>query len=376
MNDTTIVVQGKIERGVTKDAVLAYGTAFPNVIVSIWDTCLLEEWAMNDMDVMNSLKNVAVVVSKFPSSEKLTDVASKSCSGFSTLVGGSYLQAITLKAGLALVKTTRVVKVRTDEFYSDLSPLVHAVKENPRKLVTCNIFAFPMNVFRYHMSDHAFCATTTTLKKAVDYWYECVHNNDAEKVASLKRYIDDAYDGMHAEQFLCCSFLIAARAPEDMEPWKITLKYFGIVPVTSLGSTYLFTYLHENARHTVTNQTYKKLRDSDINVNMMTKIQTMQDTVSDVEYIYWKIVRWIRVFTNQFNSCNWQIAVQLGLQMINSSKNMGALASSYYPYMHLNIGVSYYKLGEIDKALAMWEQVPKTSQHYDNAINNITFVKK
>ena len=57
-----------------------------------------------------------------------------------------------LNAGME--KTDFVIKLRTDEFYSNLSPVVDRLLANPNKIVTNNVFLRDQKEFPYSISDH------------------------------------------------------------------------------------------------------------------------------------------------------------------------------------------------------------------------------
>jgi|GEM_PF-2889860 len=75
-----------------------------------------------------------------------------------------YLQATTVLAGLEKVETPYVVKLRSDEFFSNLSRVIDDF--NPKKLLFANIFVRDVSYKAYHISDHLFVGRTDRLTQA------------------------------------------------------------------------------------------------------------------------------------------------------------------------------------------------------------------
>jgi len=68
-----------------------------------------------------------------------------------------------LNAGMQ--KTDFVIKLRTDEFYSDLSPIVNKLLANPNKIVTNNVFLRDQKEFPYSISDHVIGMSYENMEK-------------------------------------------------------------------------------------------------------------------------------------------------------------------------------------------------------------------
>jgi hypothetical protein len=118
-NDFTIVVQGPLhERSLGN--VHNY-QKFGDVIISCWDTC--------DKSQLFGL-GVELVVSS-ESDYDFTDVINPQ---------NLYRQCITTLNGIRAAKTEYVIKVRSDEYYTDLSFIVDNLRANPSKIVVGNTF--------------------------------------------------------------------------------------------------------------------------------------------------------------------------------------------------------------------------------------------
>lgn len=73
-----------------------------------------------------------------------------------------YSQFFSTLLALQACHTKYVVKTRSDEFYSNLMPFVDAIMENPRKLVTNDVF-FRNSSMPFHPSDHLMGGKTSLI---------------------------------------------------------------------------------------------------------------------------------------------------------------------------------------------------------------------
>jgi len=79
-----------------------------------------------------------------------------------------YLQFVSTYAGLNEVDTEYVIKIRSDEYYSNLMPAIEKFLENPNKILTSNIFFRKTSYLRYHPSDHIIIAKTQLLREVYE----------------------------------------------------------------------------------------------------------------------------------------------------------------------------------------------------------------
>lgn len=61
--------------------------------------------------------------------------------------------------------TDFTIKLRTDEFYSDLSPIVNKLLENPNQIVTNNVFLKDQKEVPFSISDHIIGMSTENMEK-------------------------------------------------------------------------------------------------------------------------------------------------------------------------------------------------------------------
>ena len=65
-----------------------------------------------------------------------------------------YYQYTSSFYGIEAAKTEFIIKARTDEYYSNLDPIIAASISTPDKLVTNDVFFRKTKVYPYHPSDH------------------------------------------------------------------------------------------------------------------------------------------------------------------------------------------------------------------------------
>ena len=214
---------------------------FGPLVVSYWNSNLTADGQHNDMTMQNTSNLVAVPHPEPPpmGEEDLTEVAR----------GSTFYKAIaSVYYGLQECKTKYVIKIRSDEGYSNLEPLIEKFLEDDNKMVCGNIFFKRWKQAPYHIGDHLFVAKTETLKKAYERLYKVY------VLRNVEPHSHELQGPWSAEQILAHSFLIASGVdPADMhnkagdnEPdpvEEVYLKYFDVVDIRTLG-TYVATWKH------------------------------------------------------------------------------------------------------------------------------------
>jgi hypothetical protein len=156
----TILIQGPLNEISLKN--INNYLKFGKVVISHWyedDTSLLE---LIDPSHLDS-KSVAVCGQYMPSMEEWEptwygDALSRST--FPWAVKSTYY-------GLQNVDTEFVIKVRSDEMFEDLNPIIDLFLES-KKMVFGNIYAYKFNSDPYKLGDHIFVDYTDKLVKAYE----------------------------------------------------------------------------------------------------------------------------------------------------------------------------------------------------------------
>jgi hypothetical protein len=80
--------------------------------------------------------------------------------------------------GLKHVRTLFAIKVRADEVYANMLPVIQQVlsEKDTRKITTANIFIRPQSAFPFHLSDHIIGGRTEELRKMFLGAEQLIHN--------------------------------------------------------------------------------------------------------------------------------------------------------------------------------------------------------
>jgi hypothetical protein len=203
----TIICQGPLRPESAR--ALKHYTKFGPVIYSYWE----EDWK-------DELKYDGVTFLKNPPLPDIGDFQNVGKQIFTTL------------NALELVKTSWVLKTRTDTMISNIGPFIESMLNNPDKLTTSNAF------FRntpFHCSDIIFGGNRAFLESALVSIRDILYNN--------KRQITGEMLGVHSwsetmvpENLLTVEWLRAKGVHPDLSRWKDQMKRaFNIVDMEQLG---------------------------------------------------------------------------------------------------------------------------------------------
>lgn len=139
MENVTILIQGKV----TQETYNFYVEAYPQtpIVVSTWSDNVLD-------------------LSYFPQNLTITQTRSPKIKGEQNM---NYQFVSTLN-GLKVVDTEYVIKVRGDEYYSNLQSVYNRLKDINGKILTSPIFFRHFKQFKYHISDHIIAGKTNDIK--------------------------------------------------------------------------------------------------------------------------------------------------------------------------------------------------------------------
>lgn len=139
MEDVTILIQGKI----TQETYNFYVEAYPQFPI------VISTWSNHQLDLSYFPHNLTLVQSHLP--EKSGDQ-------------NMNYQFISTLNGLVNVKTNYVIKVRGDEYFSNIGTIGESIKSNPAKIWSAPIFFRHPTHFNYHISDHIIGGTLQSIK--------------------------------------------------------------------------------------------------------------------------------------------------------------------------------------------------------------------
>lgn len=150
-NSFTLLIQGPIHRNL-QTMCLLHPTM--NIVVSTWeDPKVWEHPTVEQYLNFTKTDNIQISVNKLPNVEGVYNFQNR------------YYQFCSMCYGLEFVKTKYTIKVRSDEYYSDLEPVISMLLMDDEKMVTNDVFFRKINFLRYHPSDHIIAAKTDKLKK-------------------------------------------------------------------------------------------------------------------------------------------------------------------------------------------------------------------
>lgn len=165
MEDVTIIIQGKL-----------------------WDDCydfwiknyrdcpvILSTWIDTKIDLTKLPSNFIVLISPYPS-----DFGPQNLN----------LQLISTLNALKRVTTKYVIKLRGDEYYSNLQYIRNSLLVEPDKIHTSPIFFRAWQYAEYHVSDHIIAGTT---KNMLDMFESTKYNFDTGKENISKWKVDGKF---------------------------------------------------------------------------------------------------------------------------------------------------------------------------------------
>src|SRR3990167_7484578 len=79
-----------------------------------------------------------------------------------------YMQATTILSGLKLAQTSYFIKVRSDEYYENLQPIIDKVLANPLKYICNNIWFEKVDSSWMHPGDHLIAGSVDIFKKTFE----------------------------------------------------------------------------------------------------------------------------------------------------------------------------------------------------------------
>lgn len=205
----SIVIQGPLN--CTSLGMIETYSKYGKVIVSHWDN-----------DDLSMLECVDAPYER---------VASNHDIGIYWNASNIYRQVLTTHAGMKLVGTDFVIKVRSDEAYSDLSEVISRLRENPKRYVTNNIFFRSSGVGPFHPSDHLIAGPTPQMKGAFEYLNGYIPFSNGQ-VADKRNDRRDASPEVQIGVALILQMVPHFRWHDSQALMK---EYFTIVPLAKLG---------------------------------------------------------------------------------------------------------------------------------------------
>jgi len=140
-SDYTILIQGRIDVNTLNLWLKNYKDY--NVVLSIWED--------EDLTKFKFPKNYTIVVNQYPLVR------------FRSAANLDY-QIITTLKGIEKVNTKWVIKVRADEYYSNLDFVYDKITKTPEKITTSSVFFRKWGLYKFHCSDKLIAGTTDNVR--------------------------------------------------------------------------------------------------------------------------------------------------------------------------------------------------------------------
>jgi hypothetical protein len=212
MNDVTILIQGKILKQ-SYDFFIKNYLDFP-VIISTWVDTDIE---FNDLP-----NNFVVILSPYPDERGEQNLN---------------LQIVSTLAGLEKVKTKYVIKIRGDEYWSNLYYIYNLIKNKSEKIFTSPIYFRAWQFAEYHISDHIIAGLTNN----VSLMFTASKNNFTHKRLNVSKIKEDGkflkYHPTHSpEERITKSYLeIVEKERFEKVDGRILMKeHFEIIDISML----------------------------------------------------------------------------------------------------------------------------------------------
>lgn len=210
-NDVTILIQGRLH----EDCVQFYVNNYTdyNVVISTWDSEDISEEALP--------ANFTLLKTSKPEIPLYQNVT---------------LQLISTLYGLRAVTTPYVIKMRGDEYYSNIAFITQTIEKQKNKIICSPVFFRPWSYDKFHISDHLIAGSTEDLLTMFSIANEYVESPDIDRKESPEILLTCAYlIGKYGKNYrnlftdieLMHNFYILNL--ENTKPYRITANCFSKV---------------------------------------------------------------------------------------------------------------------------------------------------
>lgn len=234
MSDITILIQGPLHE--TSVSNIEIYKRYGDVIYITWaDGCTVD-----NLDLINTIHSNCI---KFVSLPK--DILNNSIHNKQNI----FYQAYSTYYGCVLSATKNIIKVRSDEKYTNLDALITKINNQPNKIISSNIFFRKYSFFPYHISDHIIAGDTINITNLflnvvksccnINYLSNTLKNNiiniprinrlAAEQIITLNTF-NFFYNNSHRVSYTDKNFCI-----------EYMRKNFDIIDIRNLGD-FIVTY--------------------------------------------------------------------------------------------------------------------------------------
>lgn len=254
MNDLTILIQGPIhEHSISNiDTYKKYG----EVIFVSWSDEILTK--LHLIEEIKSKKIFLLLLNKPKYNIRKQNID---------------LQVFSTYYGLLLAKNNYIIKFRSDEYYTNLDPLIKKINNTDKnKIITSNIFFRKHNVYPMHISDHIICGTKSNLTQIFLNCNQYCMDRSSWKYKNEKFINNIPRHELVAEQIITlCSIPVLINNTTNNkfnysskeECINYIKNYFDIIDIQKLGN-FIVSYTLNNCRFYQKTLTSFSNKDTDI----------------------------------------------------------------------------------------------------------------
>lgn len=186
---------------------------FGEVIISCWDS--------DNLRLIKNLKNVKIIINKFQETILHNNPQNL------------YRQVTTTLAGIKEASNDLCIKVRSDEYFSDLRPIIWSVEDNPNKITCSNIYF--RKCFRLHMSDHIIGTNKELFTKALEKTKHMLETGSSALGNTFPEIILTTVF-LECKGFRCRNPWESTHSPNSKEEIELLKNNFIVIPVKLLGN--------------------------------------------------------------------------------------------------------------------------------------------
>jgi len=138
--------------------------------------------------------------------------------------------------GIRNVSKKHILKIRNDEFYSDLSPFFETILKFPKKIVTGDVFFRREKVNPFHPSDHLVGGEKELMLQSFSLATRICENFEVTNEHPVFKFSKIDLNVMAPEQQMALSFIASIYTKHDLDdPISVMKRTFEIVPTELLG---------------------------------------------------------------------------------------------------------------------------------------------
>jgi hypothetical protein len=167
--------------------------------------------------------------------------------------------------GIRNVSKNYVIKIRNDEFYSNLKPFFETILKFPDKIITGDVFFRKQKSYPYHPSDHLVGGEKEIMLQGFSLATRICENSTLMNDHPIFEFSKINLEDLAAEQLLGLSFIASTHTKHTLDdPISVMKRTFEIVPTEMLG-TFNIKQNHRNENYTTLRYFEKEKDIKDMN---------------------------------------------------------------------------------------------------------------